>query len=344
MAQSATLAAGSAVQRAGSSAGAGDSVTVYDATGSAMARPGATGGVARAISASTGAAQQAPGSTASAAQTRANGVGSAAVNTRVVAAAKTDDISLPVYIEPDDPTLIEVARDNPLTPQRAANLAPLRLSHDADEVEAGLKAVFTELFERYVRPAERETSTLGMLHIGSRDQFERGVKHEGLALYRRDDDGAMRYVWEAWRAGNPKRGLAMLQTYLQLLWPNAWDCRQMWQDVDEPYPMALSSQDGGRHFLTSRVEVDLSSAETADGDVSQVVPALRSVVPARILLHIQVLTQIRLGISVATALHGTEVQYFEGVMGGQEAEFVEPAWMAAAGTGAEVQYFEGQAH
>lgn len=191
------------------------------------------------------------------------------------------------------------------------DLAPLRNSHEATQLESELKALLIYLFGQYVRPQERETNTAGTPHIGPFGQVERAVKAEGLALYRKSDDGAMRHLFRAWRARNPKRGLHLLKAYLQLLWPNSWTCTQMWAEKGATYPLVLSTTDGGNHYLTSRVHVEVLSG----ADVNQLGRSLRSVLPARIFLDIssfQAGEVSDIGVGIAASLNGLVVQYFEG--------------------------------
>jgi hypothetical protein len=174
------------------------------------------------------------------------------------------------------------------------DMQPLRESHEADTLESELKALFIELLGDFVRPAERLTNTVGIPHIGAFTQVERAVGAEGLALQRRGDQNAMRYVFRSWRARNPKRGLHMLKTYLQLLWPNGWEMHQQWHKNGAPYTSDMSDTDEGDHYLTSRVMVFVHTATTDGSDVASVAPSLRSVVPARIVLSVQVLTTNRI--------------------------------------------------
>lgn len=207
-------------------------------------------------------------------------------------------------------------RANPLTPQDDPALAPLVNSHEADEIEAELKALFISLYETYIRPVEREINTLGTPHLGPMSQVERATKAEGLALVRRSasDDDVMRYVFRAWKARNPKRGLHMLRAYLQMLWPNSWTAYQMWQDKTAPYPTALSTTDGGHHYLTSRVHVTVSSASSDGSDVAIVAPALRSVLPARMLLELTVAEILGSGLGMGAAYTATTYTEFNGIM------------------------------
>lgn len=203
-------------------------------------------------------------------------------------------------------------RDDPLTAQDEVALAPLQQSHEADEVEAALKRIFSELFEEYIRPAEREVNTIGAPHLGEFSQVERAVKNEGLALYRRADEEDMRYLFKAWRARNPKRGLHMLKAYLQVLWPGAWSVSQLYQLTAGTYPDDLYGADEATRFLTSRVRVGIAQGDATEAEVLGTVPALRSVVPARILLEVILLNQMEQQMFVGAAEYGLVAQRFEG--------------------------------
>lgn len=216
-------------------------------------------------------------------------------------------------------------RIDPLTAQDTPDLAPLRASHEADQVEAELKALFMEMLAEFVRPAERVVNTAGTPHLGPFSQVERAVKNEGLALYRRPDESAMRYLFRAWRARNPKRGLHMLRTYLQLLWPNGWTVEQLHQLKAADYPEALSTTPSGDKFMTSRVRVAIESPNLTGEDVAATVPALRSVVPARIVLMFAMLTRVEQQLAFASAMYaGAGFQQLEGdAAGGAEAPIIQ---------------------
>lgn len=201
--------------------------------------------------------------------------------------------------------------DFPLIPQPEPDLTPLRESHEADIMESELKGLFMHLVETFIRPAEREIKTIGMPQLGSLEQFERAVKNEGLALVRRGDEETMRFLFRAWKARNPKRGLHMLRLYLRLLWPEGWRVDQLWCLKGGTYPVDLVLSDGGNHFLTSRVNVVISSGVTSGADVDAVAPALRSVVPARIVLSITLEQRSEAELGLACGFYtGAAIQTF----------------------------------
>lgn len=229
-------------------------------------------------------------------------------------------------------------RRNVLTVQDAVELAPLVKSHESDAVEAELKALFKLMFDAKIRPAERETNSAGTPHLGTFEQIERAVKSEGLALQRRGGEDAMRYLFRAWRARNPKRGLHMLRAYLQLLWPNGWTMDQMWQDHEAPYP-TLSLTDGGHHYLTSRVNVQISSALSDGSDVAAAAPSLRSVMAAKYLLYVTLKQQSEVPLQLGVAYYaGSQVQVFEGAF---YRDLEKLAVAQAAYQGAAVEQFSG---
>lgn len=231
------------------------------------------------------------------------------------------------------------ARRNPITTTAPLELSPLRESHEADQLEAELKALFLDMFEQFVRPAEAATRTLAIPQFGPADQFERAVKADGLALRHGASDKAMRYIYRAWRAGNPKRGTHMLRTYLQLMWPNAWTIDQMWAKNLTPYPTELATADGGDHYLTSRIKVQIAAGASDGADVAEVAPTLRSVLPARMMLNVSILSRSEIGVATATGYYaGAQVQYFTGAF---ERPPEELATAVAAYQGAGVEHFNG---
>jgi hypothetical protein len=196
-------------------------------------------------------------------------------------------------------------------------LLPLQHSHDATDLETELKELFILMFETYIRPDERHVNVLGMPQHGSRELIDQSLASDGLSIYRgaNVENGSGAYLLRAWRAMNPKRGMRLLETYLQLLWPNVWTANQMWQDKDvlTPYPTALVEQDGGDHFLTSRVNVTLPSRVTAGGDVNAIRTGLRAALPARMVMNLAIVSEDNFAIGlVLTGYAGAVSQSYEG--------------------------------
>lgn len=212
-----------------------------------------------------------------------------------------------------------------LLDQGPTDLAPLRRSHEADALEAELKALFMALFAQFVRAGLDAVATAGAPHLGSLDQLERAVKVDGIALQRTTDEGAMRYLHKAFRARNPKRGLHMLRTYLQLLFgPGNWEMEQLHQDASQPYPTSLHADGGPGRYLTSRVHVRVVSSGIARSP-ELMAQAFRSVLPARMLLTVSLITHpfdARAGLFMAASASAVAMRF--------TGEFIDPPFRVGA--------------
>ncbi len=189
--------------------------------------------------------------------------------------------------------------------QSTQQLAPLANSYVADALEADLKALFMSLFETFIRSGERAVNSSGFPQQSAIDQFERAVKSDGMAMIRRSNDNTMRYLFRAWKARNPGRGLHMLRAYLQLLWPNGWEMYQQWHHPTTAYPTALSDTQVPGYFLTSRIKVSITSSDSSGTDVVAVTASLRSVLAARFLLQVQLLSRSSIGSAMAAGMGHT---------------------------------------
>lgn len=189
------------------------------------------------------------------------------------------------------------------------DLEPVKYFHEASELETQLKQMSLDIFREHIRTDERDLNVYGVPHLGSFDLIERWVKADGLSMIRGDDQAAMRYLFNAWKARNPKRGLHFLRTYLQLIWPESWDVDQLWQKKSAPYPTALFTKSellslgvtdpSVDYFMTSRINVDVA-ADTGSGDgVLQVLQSLRSVCGAKFYLGLRLLRRSRITFNVA---------------------------------------------
>lgn len=206
----------------------------------------------------------------------------ASIKTQAVASASMAALTSVVANFPSQVTAGVVVRI-----AQEPDLMPLQRSWEVNDVERELKALFKFLFDTYVRPDERYVNLLGTPHLGSYELLHSSLAADGLSIYQGGVSGMDTgiYLLRAWRAHNPKRGLHLLKTYLQLQWPNVWKCVQMWQDKAQAYPTALSETDGGNHFLTSRVHVSLPARVTNGSDLNSVQYGLRSTLPARFVLN-----------------------------------------------------------
>lgn len=205
----------------------------------------------------------------------------------------------------------------------APGLEPLRRSAAANAVEDDLRRLFCDLYDRLFADKVFDANVLGAAHLGSLDLVRRSINSDGLVLMQGDrESSATRYLYRAWKAGDGQgRGLHFLRTYLQVLFPNACEVNQLWQDREYPYSKALYAPkpifawwiyqvgepglklDGtwglGRRIegaeetrkgrmpdtsgmvLTSRVEIALDFSVNVRS-VANLMQIIRSVVPARI--------------------------------------------------------------
>ncbi|MGL4735675.1 MAG: hypothetical protein ACRCWB_11480 [Enterovibrio sp.] len=169
---------------------------------------------------------------------------------------------------------------------------PLRFSHAANEAERELRDLFCELFSLVATDTFNVTNA-GAAHLGSFDFVRRMITQDGLVLLRGErEQSATRYLYRAWRSGDvQKRGLHFLRTYLQLLFPNQTELRQLshWKDVEygKGYLTKLeelAGYDANDVFLTSKIEMRISSSVVSgtESGTSGLTEILRSVVPARL--------------------------------------------------------------
>lgn len=167
-------------------------------------------------------------------------------------------------------------------------LAPLRASFTENDVEDALKQMFLDMFEDLLAADTFDANVLGAAHLGSFDLVRKAINADGLVLLQGDrEEAATRYLYRAWKSNDMQgRGMYFLRTYLQLLFPNQWEVKQLWQDKAQPYPTKLTTTppamvhgDNG-HYLTSRLRILLDyNSETKE--IIRLEDILHAVIPAR---------------------------------------------------------------
>lgn len=174
-------------------------------------------------------------------------------------------------------------------------LKPLQESFAVDATEEELKNLFIDLFREFLARDTFDVNVSGAMHLGSYDLVRRAVTADGLVLLQGDrSEPAVRYLYRAWRARNRNgRGMFFLRTYLQLLFPNLCQVAQLWQAIDDPYPLGLVSElddnedgtpfvpDLEKYWLTSRIEIALDLSLTTRS-ITSLTDIFRSVLPARL--------------------------------------------------------------
>lgn len=146
-----------------------------------------------------------------------------------------------------------------LVPVEVPDLEPLRRSFEYDQLESELKEAFFAVFEKMIRPAERQLNLYGMPHLGDDVLIERALKDAGMAIVRRNSVRSG-FLLKAAKSRNPRRGMLFLAQYLQSVWPNVWKIEQLW------HPVALAA-DYPAHAVPAGV-VDLGGDVTAELDAN----------------------------------------------------------------------------
>jgi hypothetical protein len=178
---------------------------------------------------------------------------------------------------------------------RLPELKPLANSFSVDEAEADLTRLFLDLFKNYLATDAFDANVMGAAHLGTLDLVKRMINNDGLVLIEGDrEETATRYLYKAWKSrNNQSRGLYFLETYLQMLFPNAVSVYQQAQDKAYPYPTKLiraQNSDPLTHYWTSRIRVVLDASKAAWDQVDKMHPVLLSIVPARLVLMVSLLS------------------------------------------------------
>lgn len=175
-------------------------------------------------------------------------------------------------------------------------LTPLAVSQGQliSDYENELRNLFLELFKELIAENAFDANVLGMAHLGSLNLVRKSVNNDGLVLLAGDrEETATRYLYRAWKSRNNQgRGLHFLRTYLQLLFPNAWQVFQLAQHKSFAYPTKLipASAADSNYYLTSRIAVLLDYTKVTSDQLNAMKPVLRSVIPARLTLDFALLT------------------------------------------------------
>lgn len=200
------------------------------------------------------------------------------------------------------------------------DLGPLVNSAEYDEAEHELKAIFLDLFATYLRTNERDLNVYGAAHLGSINLLQKRIQADGLAVFG-DDTNAVQWLYRAWNARNPKRGMIFLKTYLQLLWPDGWTVDQMWQRKGVAYPTQLVARGlitdpdpTTNYYLTSRITVSIDDSSETGVSVPRVAPALQASLAARFLVEIQVLKRFANTLEVYDGAYAENIGFFHGNM------------------------------
>lgn len=198
-------------------------------------------------------------------------------------------------------------------------MQPLLQTGQVGVVEEQLAQLFAKLYADELAELDNEINVYGAPHLGSLALIRRLLTQDGLVVLNPDDDTRLRYLFKAWRYGNPRRGLHFLRKYLQILFGSAFDVEQLWHKESNVYPrdcrtpeeIDLLGEELEDYFLTSRVRVDLGTSQVPE----RVLRALVSTVSARIVLEIRIARRYQLRFAIAPVIHGVTLCYVAGAVG-----------------------------
>lgn len=169
---------------------------------------------------------------------------------------------------------------------------PLLNSFTNGDLEGDLQALFIRLYNETLAPTDDEINVYGAPHLGSLALLQRVFAQEGISVLSNITEDGLRYLFRAWRYQNPRRGTHFLETYLRVLFGDVYQINQLYQKIAGTYPnelrtleeIQLARESESAYFLTSRLRVDLSTSEVPE----RVISALRTVVPARLVLEVRI--------------------------------------------------------
>ncbi|NDY89735.1 hypothetical protein [Ideonella livida] len=184
----------------------------------------------------------------------------------------------------------------------------MRESHAADAREEALKAIFSEVFSAMIRPSLTAVESQAIPHRAHMSVLRQAITADGLAFDRPGAEEAYtRQLYRQWKARNPRRGLHMLTQYLQMLWPDMWECAQLWHDAAKAYPSGLALTPAAGRWLTSRVLVQINGDDASGADLLQTRGSLRSLLAARFLLLVALLRKAEREVGIATLYRAVDV-------------------------------------
>lgn len=201
------------------------------------------------------------------------------------------------------------------------DLKPLEHSHEYNQLEREYKRLAIDLFKKNLMNQASDLNVYGMPHLGSQTLLTQYLIHENInnisdINVNREN---LRYLTQAWKFRNGKRGLFFLKTYLRCLWGNDFDVIQLWQKKNEPYPTALKSKEDielsgeslNDYYLTSRLHIILYGNEYFSDSVAE---NLNKTLPARLFIHeVEKRTIVVFNLDYATSSHIYSIVQRKGV-------------------------------
>lgn len=172
-------------------------------------------------------------------------------------------------------------------------LKPLEFSHQANDIEKELKALTIDLFNKHLANLAKDINCYGMPHLGSKSLLNQYLISQNIANFNTENlsDESLRYLTQAWKFKNLKRGTYFLQVFLTCVWGADFEVSQLWQKKTDDYPTVLktleeieeSGESRNDYFLTGRLKITLFGSKSYFA--SSVAKALNDVLPARLMIQ-----------------------------------------------------------
>lgn len=174
-------------------------------------------------------------------------------------------------------------------------LKALENSFTVNDEEKELRDLFIQVFRETLSAKVYDLNVSGATHLGSFESIKHSINADGLTILQGDrEESATRYLYRAWQARDRNgRGMHFLRTYLHLLYPNACQVAQIWQDKDKEYTKGMHSvlemdsegnayvPDPEKQWLTSRLEIALDLTVT-NRSITTLTSIFRAILPARL--------------------------------------------------------------
>jgi hypothetical protein len=173
-------------------------------------------------------------------------------------------------------------------------LAPLQLSHTANEMERALQDAFIKTYIELLGDDLKDLFDYSAPHMGGPRVVERFTKQDGLVVLRRPDtsETLMRVIYATWISLGSKRGLAFLDFVLRMLWPGQYQIKRLFHSkpLAHSYPDRLTYINTNETFLTSRIHVTMSEGVDLQ-ELAELAPTLTKLVPANVVPSIAIEVQ-----------------------------------------------------
>jgi len=175
----------------------------------------------------------------------------------------------------------------PFPTDKSVKLNPLSNSYENNEIEKEFKQIFIALFSK-IEGNYFDASVMANPQLGSLFLAKKMLAYNGLSVLNSSaTEDELKYILKMWLGRNSaKRGLELVRSYLQVLYPNSVEINQLMQDINSPYTQNtfyatdLNKNDIDK-YLTSRVEFNLDNANT-ENIQSYLARVFTDILPARI--------------------------------------------------------------